>query len=87
MDELETALDEVRLPVKFIMIRIDKLADAKKMKFAGSPAIHIDGEDIDPKAREIKKFAVVACRPYYYEGKSYDWPPKSMIVDALKKRI
>lgn len=87
MDELETALDEVGLPVKFTMMRIDKLSEAKSMKFAGSPAIHVNGEDIDPKAKEIKNFAVVACRPYFWEGKSYDWPPKAMIIEALKKKI
>ncbi len=87
MDELEAALNEAGLPVKFTMVRIDKPEQAKEFKFAGSPAIHIDGIDVDPKAKEIKNFAVVACRPYYWEGKSYDWPPKAMIAEVLKKLL
>lgn len=87
MEELEAALDEVGLPVRFSMIRVDKQSDARKFKFSGSPALHIDGEDIDPKAGEIKNFSVVSCRPYLWDGKGYDWPPKAMIVEALKKRI
>lgn len=87
MEELEAALDETGLPVIFTMIRVDKQSDAKKYKFSGSPSLHIDGEDIDPKANEIKNFSVVSCRPYLWDGKGYDWPPKAMIIDALKKRM
>ncbi len=86
MEELEAALDEMKLSIVFTMIRVDKQADAKKYKFSGSPAIHINGTDIDPHAGEIKNFSVVSCRPYLWEGKGYDWPPKAMIVEALKKK-
>lgn len=87
MDEIEAALSESGLPVNFRMTRVDTVTDAKHYKFAGSPAIHVDGEDIDPKAKEIKNFAVVACRPYWFGGKSYDWPPKAMIVSALNEKM
>ena len=87
MEELEAALDEMKLSVIFTMIRVDKQADAKKYKFSGSPAIHINGIDIDPRAGEIKSFSVVSCRPYLWDGKGYDWPPKAMIVEALKKKL
>lgn len=87
MEELEAALDETGFPVLFTMIRVDKQSDAKKYRFSGSPAIHLDGEDIDPHAGEIKNFSAVACRPYLWDGKGYDWPPKAMIVEALKNKL
>ena len=86
IDELAAALDEARLPVRFALCRIDGKTDAKKRKFSGSPTIQLDGEDIDLEARAVKNFAVAACRPYQWEGKSYDWPPKAMIVAALLKK-
>ncbi len=85
MDEIEAALSEAGLPVNFRMTRVDTVIEAKRHKFAGSPSILIDGVDIDSGAKEVKKFSVVACRPYRWKDKPYDWPPKAMIMEALKR--
>lgn len=83
-DEIEKALKEKGLPVQFEVIQITSEEEVKKYKFFGSPAIQIDGEDVDPKARMVTKYGMSSCRPYFWSGKSYDYPPKEMIMEALK---
>lgn len=83
-DELEKALKEKGLPVKFEVILITSEKEAKEHKFFGSPAIQVNGEDVDPKAKMVTKYSVSSCRPYFWKGKSYDYPPKEMILEALK---
>lgn len=85
LSQLESALAEVGLAVKYEVINVKSTEEAQKYKFAGSPSIQIDGEDIDPRAKGIKTYTVVACRPYFYNGKSFDYPPKEMLVEELKK--
>ena len=84
IDELEEALKEKKIPVRFEVILITSEEEAKECKFFGSPAVQINGEDVDPKAKMVTKYGMSSCRPYFREGKSYDYPPKEMITEALK---
>lgn len=83
-DELERALKEKGLPVKFEVILITSGKEANEHKFFGSPAIQVNGEDVDPKAKMVTKYGASSCRPYLWKDKSYDYPPKEMIAEALK---
>lgn len=83
-DEIEKALKEKGFPVRFEVILITSEEEAKGHKFFGSPTIHVDGEDVDPNARMVTKYGISSCRPYFWKGKSYDYPPKEMIMEALK---
>lgn len=83
-DELEKALKEKGLPVQFEVRLITSEDDAKEYKFFGSPAIQVNGEDVDPKAKMVTKYSANSCRPYLWKGKSYDYPPKEIILGALK---
>ena len=83
-DELEKALKEKGLPVQFEVILISSEEEAKEHKFFGSPTIQINGVDVDPKAKMVTKYGVSSCRPYFWEGKSYDYPPKEIILEVLK---
>lgn len=85
IDELEAALTEHKEDVEFKIILIDSNEKAAKYKFSGSPAIQINNEDIDPLAKKIKKYSITSCRPYFWQNKNFDYPPKEMIIDALKK--
>ncbi len=82
-DELEKALKENGVPVQFEVILITSEEEAKKYKFFGSPTIQINGEDVDTKARMVTKYGMSSCRPYFWKGKSYDYPPKGMILKTL----
>lgn len=83
-DEIEKALKEKGLPVQFEAMLITSEEEANKYKFFGSPAIQVDGEDVDPKAKMVTKYGISSCRPYFWEGKSYDYPPQEMIMKTLK---
>lgn len=82
---LEQALKEAGQGVRFEVVLIETPQDAQKFKFLGSPTIMVNGIDVDPRARNVTSFAVAACRPYFYNGKSHDYPPKEMIIEALKE--
>ncbi|MBI4067328.1 DUF2703 domain-containing protein [Candidatus Gottesmanbacteria bacterium] len=81
---LEETLKSKGLEVKYEVILVEKEKQAKQYKFSGSPSILVDGVDVDPMARNVKTYSVSSCRPYFYQGKSYDFPPKEMILEALK---
>lgn len=83
-DELEQALKEKGFPVQFEVILITSENEAKEHKFFGSPAIQVNGEDVDPKAKMVTKCGASSCRSYFWKGKSYDYPPKEMILEELK---
>ena len=83
-DEIEKALKEKESPVQFEVILITSEEEAKDYKFFGSPAVQVDGVDIDPKAKMVTKYGMSSCRPYFWGRKSYDYPPKEMIFEALK---
>lgn len=84
MEELEMALEEAGLPARFEVILINNQVSAEKYRFFGSPTIRINGQDIDPEAVSIEKFGQEACRPYFWRDKFYDYPPKDMILEAVK---
>jgi hypothetical protein len=86
LDELEAALVETGWPVQFEVILIASDREAKRYKFLGSPAIHIDGRDVDPMAAEATQYSAQGCRPYFWQGKPSDFPPKEMILQTLKRR-
>ena len=84
--ELEKALKEVGKPVAYEVILVDSQELAVKNKFLGSPTIQIEGKDVDPAADKITNFTVEACRPYFWQGKSFDFPPAEMIIAALRSQ-
>lgn len=85
MIELEGALEEAGLPVRFEITLVNSRAAAEQYKFIGSPTIRINGVDIELEAAGVMKFGLDSCRPYFWKDKFYDYPPKDMILSALKK--
>ena len=66
------------------IIEVKSPNDAKKYKFSGSPQVNVNGKDVDPEAKNVKKPSLKTCRPYTWGGKSFDYPPKEMILAALQ---
>lgn len=85
-NQLKLALEEAGLKTNYETVLIESQGKAEKYRFSGSPQIVIDGEDIDPMAKNIKNFSIASCRPYFYQGESFDFPPKEMILEQLNKR-
>lgn len=82
---LEEALQEAVLPVEYQVVLVTSEVQAEQLKFLGSPQITVDGIDVDPIAKNATRFSVQSCRPYLYHGKSYDYPPKEMILESLNR--
>lgn len=82
---LEEAVKELGIKEKIVTLVIKTQKDAQKHKFSGSPTIKLNDEDIDPMAKKVKKYSAASCRPYFYKGKFYDYPPKEMILESLRR--
>ncbi len=82
---LEVALKDAHEAIRFEVILVENNDQAKRFKFLGSPTILVEGQDIDPMAKNATSFAASACRPYFYKGNSHDYPPKEMILEVLTK--
>jgi len=82
---LEEVLEEANLKPYYevVLVRDDK--DAQEIRFLGSPTIQINGNDIDSQARDLRTFNASTCRIYFWQGKSYESPPKEMILAALEE--
>ncbi len=55
--------------------------EAVRLRFLGSPTIHVDGVDIEPEARSRTDYAM-SCRLYGGSG----LPPREMVEAALAER-
>ena len=84
LDALEAALAEAGRPVQFEIILVTSPAQAKKLKFTGSPTILINNRNVDPMRRKLKKTIYAGCTLYMWGNRSHEFPPKEMIVAALK---
>lgn len=82
-DELMKALMETGHSPHFEVVMVRDNEEAAAYRFFGSPAVHVNGVDVDPRAAKVTDFKASSCRPYRWEGASYDYPPKGMIVAAL----
>lgn len=81
---LKEALKEAGLPQDYDIVVVNNDEEAEKYRFFGSPQINIDGRDIDPSAEKAQEFQTLGCRFYMWQGKMHEYPPKGMILEALK---
>jgi hypothetical protein len=87
MSELEAALEEAELPVRFEVILVNTEALAEQYRFIGSPTIRINDEDVDSDAAGVENYGLGSCRPYFWRDKFYDYPPRDMVLAAIKKHL
>ena len=59
-------------------VEVKTSEDAERLRFLGSPSVHVDGVDIEPAARASTAYAF-ACRTYDGAGV----PPRKLFVEAL----
>jgi hypothetical protein len=64
--------------------RVETPEEAERERFLGSPTIRIDGEDVDPMAKERRDFGL-ECRLYRTEEGLVGMPPEDWIRAALKR--
>lgn len=78
---LVEVINTYKIDAELRVITIGGLRKAEKYRFPGSPTVRINGVDIDPKT--IRSVGL-GCRIYFHEGKPYGYPPRGMIIAALK---
>ena len=82
IDELSAAMVETGLQPRFTVVYVRDENEAQSFRFFGSPTVRIDGEDVEEKAVKVTRFGTNVCRPYFFNGKAFDYPPKELIVAA-----
>lgn len=82
---LKEAIKDAGLTAKYNIVVVRNNKDAKKFRFFGSPQITINGEDIDPRAEKATQFHAEGCRVYVLKSKMYEYPPKDLILTALRQ--
>ena len=95
---LKLTLKELKEAIKNTKVKIDfKEKKLPKSKICLSPSILINGKDVEKlvsKNSKLKSNACsdccqstghpVNCRTFSYRGKSYDYIPKGIIMEAIK---
>jgi len=95
---VKLSLKELKEVIKNTQLKIDfKEKKLLKSKIHLSPSILINGKDIEKLINKNSKLKdnycsdccqlaghPVNCRTFTYKGKSYDYIPKKMILEAIK---
>jgi hypothetical protein len=84
VERIEEALRLELLTAELIEVNVRGAADARSLRFVGSPTIRIDGNDIETTARTSKDFGVF-CRTYSDKGKRVGIPPLDLIRSAMRE--
>ena len=82
LSRLRKVLAEERIDAEIETVRVQSENEAKRLQFAGSPTILVDGKDIQPPKTAHYS---LSCRAYHLEnGRISPLPSESMIRAALK---
>ena len=73
---------DLGLDVEVEEVEVKDAADAQRLRFFGSPSVHVNGVDIDPEACARTDYAF-GCRKYGSAGV----PPRKLIEAALNARF
>lgn len=76
---VEAVVGELGIAAEINQVPVSDVADAKRLRFFGSPSVHVNGVDIDPDTKVRTDYAY-SCRVYGMSGV----PPKQMLIDAIR---
>jgi hypothetical protein len=82
---IEEILEKFEIQASVKKVKISSEDEARRLRFPGSPTVRINGVDVDPTFKETR--GIIGCRIYNYRGKIYEYPPKDMIIKAVKQLI
>jgi hypothetical protein len=92
--DLEDILSEVGYTLSLTKTHIQSVQCAKDHAFVSSPTVRINNRDIVFETQESNCSSCgevcgtdVDCRDWSWNGKTYDAPPKGMIIDAILSSI
>lgn len=82
-EALEAALRETGVAAPIEMVRVASEAEARRLRFPGSPTIRLDGRDLFPEPEGETQYAL-RCRVYSEEGRLSGWPSKESLRQAIQ---
>lgn len=83
--ELREALSETEVPYELEEVVLASDEEAAEHKVLGVPTVRINGTDVDPNFEDKGVYRAACTRIYKWEGRMYNYPPRGMIVEALRK--
>jgi len=81
---LKEVLDEEEVEAEVRMVPVSPGEDADRWGFIGSPTILINGQDLVEEV-DLGRPYQGHCRVYMYRDEPFEFPPKEMIREALKR--
>ncbi len=84
LKEVGDALIQAGIKANVKTVVVNTQEEAEKHRFLGSPTVHVNGKDVDSMAEKLTRYSLSSCRTYWWKGKSFEYPPKEMILSALK---
>ncbi|MBI2410610.1 MAG: DUF2703 domain-containing protein [Candidatus Kerfeldbacteria bacterium] len=92
--DIKEILGEIGYSLSLTKTHIQDEQSAKNHAFLSSPTIRINGKDIVLQNKESNCSSCgdycgteIDCRDWEWNGKTYDSPPKGMIIDAIFRAI
>ncbi|MFA4937094.1 MAG: hypothetical protein WC575_02265 [Patescibacteria group bacterium] len=85
LQNLKQALEMEKVKEQPKIIIMDTMEQVYAYNFFGSPTIHINGQDVDPRVRRTGKRGLGTDRPYFYQRRSWAFPSVEMIRKAIKE--
>jgi hypothetical protein len=84
VDCVREVLAQEEIPAEMVEVEVTDAANAQQVGFLGSPSIRVDGQDVEPAAREVRAFGMM-CRTYNDGGLRAGVPPPEWIRMAVRE--
>jgi hypothetical protein len=84
VSQLQEVLRQEGMTAEVVEIEVSDAATANLTGFLGSPAIRIDGRDVELAARDAQAFGLM-CRTYIHDGYRAGVPPVEWIRAAVRE--
>ncbi len=82
VDRVKELLNDLRSPTELIEVPVTDFGSALANRFLGSPAVRVNGIDVEPSARTSTQFGL-ACRTYVDGQRREGIPSRELICEAL----
>jgi hypothetical protein len=77
-------LAETGIQAQIKLVCVDSEADARRLKFVGSPTVRVDGLDVEPYVTFAAKGFNLRCRTYEDNGQVLHWPGWRTLKDMIE---
>ena len=82
LELVRQVVSDLNVDAEITSVEIKGADDAQRLRFLGSPSVHIDGRDADPDARGRMQYNF-GCRRYGQSG----CPPRLMLEQVIQAGV